>query len=120
MVWSPPGSRYTIWAAASKAIRQPSREDSDVRIGSGDHPAQRQFRGVGEVGGQPANYKPEELRDYELGYRSELTKTLSLDVATFLSFYHHLETIEPQAPIIIPGSPRYSKFRSCTRMRLMP
>jgi len=49
--------------------------------------------------------KAEELRDYELGYRSELTRTLSLDAASFLSFYHDLETIEPQAPIIIPGSP---------------
>ena len=49
--------------------------------------------------------KAEELRDYELGYRSELTKTLSLDVSTFLSFYHHLETIEPQNPVYLPGSP---------------
>jgi iron complex outermembrane receptor protein len=49
--------------------------------------------------------KSEELQDYELGYRSELTKTLSLDLATFLSFYHHLETFEPQPMVILPGSP---------------
>jgi outer membrane receptor protein involved in Fe transport len=51
------------------------------------------------------NLKAEEIRDYEVGYRSELTKTLSLDVATFLSFYRSLETTEPGTPGIVPGSP---------------
>jgi outer membrane receptor protein involved in Fe transport len=49
--------------------------------------------------------KDEELRDYELGYRSEITKALSLDFASFLSFYRHLETIEPQPIVVIPDSP---------------
>jgi len=104
MVWSPPGSRYTFWAAASKAIRQPSRQDVDVRSDLETIPLTAATVEVVELVGNPL-VKAEELRDYELGYRSELTKTLSVDVASFLSFYHHLETIEPQAPIFIPGSP---------------
>ncbi len=46
----------------------------------------------------------EELLDYELGYRAEFTRGLSADVVSFLSFYHHLETVEPQAMVIVPGS----------------
>jgi len=30
LLWNVPGSRHTIWAAASKAVRQPSREDADI------------------------------------------------------------------------------------------
>jgi iron complex outermembrane receptor protein len=104
MVWSPPGSRYTIWAAASKAIRQPSREDADVQSNLVTIPLSVASVEVVRLVGNPL-LKAEELRDYELGYRTELTKTLSVDAASFLSFYHNLETIEPQAPIFIPGSP---------------
>jgi iron complex outermembrane recepter protein len=104
LVWSPPGGRYTIWAAASKAIRQPSRTDVDAQVDLETVPLNADSLEVIRLLGNPL-VKAEELRDYELGYRSELTKTLSLDAASFLSFYHHLETIEPQAPIVIPGSP---------------
>jgi iron complex outermembrane receptor protein len=104
LVWSPPGSRQTIWAAASKAIRQPSREDVDVQSDLETIPLSANSVELLRLVGNPL-VKAEELRDYELGYRSELTKTLSLDIASFLSFYHNLETIEPQAPIFIPDSP---------------
>jgi iron complex outermembrane receptor protein len=104
MVWSPSGSRHTIWASASKAIRQPSRADFDVEANLVTIPLSADSVEVVKLKGNPL-VKAEELRDYELGYRAELTKTLSLDVASFLSFYHHLETIEPQAPVVIPGSP---------------
>jgi iron complex outermembrane receptor protein len=104
LAWSPLGSRYTVWAAASKAIRQPARADADVQSDLETLPLSANSIELVRLLGSPS-VNAEELRDYELGYRSELTKTLSLDVSTFLSFYHHLETIEPQNPIIIPGSP---------------
>jgi iron complex outermembrane receptor protein len=104
LAWSPPASRYTVWAAASKAIRQPNRGDNDVQSVLQTIPAGagsvEQLRLLGSH-----NVQAEELRDYELGYRSQAAKNLSLDVATFLSFYHHLETIDPEASVIIPGSP---------------
>lgn len=104
LAWSPAASRYTVWAAASKAIRQPARADDDVQANLETVPLSANSVELLRLIGNP-QVKAEELRDYELGYRSELTKTLSLDVSTFLSFYHHLETIEPQNPVIIPGSP---------------
>ncbi len=104
MVWSPSGSRHTIWGSASKAIRQPSLSDFDVETNLATVPLSADSIEVVKLEGNPL-LKAEGLRDYELGYRSELTKTLSLDVASFLSFYRHLETIEPQSPVVIPGSP---------------
>jgi len=104
LAWSPPRSRYTIWAAASKAIRQPSRADTDPQADVQTIPLTADSIQVLRLFGNP-RIKNEELRDYELGYRSEFTKNLSLDVATFLSFYHHLQTIEPQPMVVIPGSP---------------
>lgn len=104
LVWSPPGSRYTLWAAASRAIRQPSRSDADAQLDLETIPLNADSVEVIRLSGNPL-VEAVELRDYELGYRSQLNGTLSLDVATFLSFYHHLETIDPLAPIFIPGSP---------------
>jgi iron complex outermembrane receptor protein len=104
LAWNAPGSRHTIWAAASKAIRQPSRSDASVVGDVETIPLGPDSVMVARIFGNP-HLKNEELRDYELGYRSELGRKLSLDVATFLSFYHHLETVEPQPMRVIPGMP---------------
>ena len=104
LAWSVPGSRHTIWAAASKADRQPARADTDLQSDLQTIPITSDLVQVVRFFGNP-RIKDEELRDYELGYRSAIVKTLSLDVATFLSFYHHLETVEFQPLAVIPGSP---------------
>jgi iron complex outermembrane receptor protein len=104
LAWSAPGSRHTIWAAASKALRQPARLDTAVQTDLETIPIAPDLIQVRRLFGNP-HIKDEELRDYELGYRTELTKTLSLDATAFLSFYHHLQTIEFQPIAVIPGSP---------------
>jgi iron complex outermembrane recepter protein len=103
LLWNVPGSRHSIWAAASKANRQPSREDAAVATTLETIPLGANAVSIVRGFGNP-QIKDEELRDYEMGYRSELTRSLSLDVATFLSFYHHLETFEPLAGQVIPGA----------------
>ena len=104
LLWTPPASRYTLWASASEAVRQPSRADTAIGTDLERLPAGPDAVEVFRLYGNP-KIRHEEAYDYELGYRSELLKTLSLDVATFLSFYHDLQTIEPQPVKIIPGSP---------------
>ncbi len=104
LAWSAPGSRNAIWAAASKANRQPARVDTGIRTDLRTIPITSDFIQVLRLSGNP-RIKDEELRDYEVGYRSEITTTLSLDIATFLSFYRHLETVESQPPVVIQGSP---------------
>jgi iron complex outermembrane recepter protein len=104
LAWSAPGNRHTIWAAASKALRQPARLDTAVQTDLETIPIAPDLIQVRRLFGNP-HIKDEELRDYESGYRTEITKTFSVDVATFLSFYHHLQTVEPQPMVVIPGSP---------------
>jgi iron complex outermembrane receptor protein len=104
LAWSPPLGRQTIWAAASRAIRQPSRVDTALRTEVQRIPLSPDVVQVVRLYGNPG-IDAEELWDYEVGYRSELTRTLSLDVGTFVSVYHRLNTVEPQPLVVIAGSP---------------
>jgi len=104
VAWNPPGSSRAVWASVSKAIRQPSRGDTDIQAPLATIPFGPGTVQVLRLFGNP-RIEAETVRDYELGYRSEVTKKLSVDVATFLSFYSHLQTSEPLPMAIIPGSP---------------
>jgi iron complex outermembrane receptor protein len=104
LVWNAPGSRHAAWAAASKAIRQPARAGTGIVTDLQEIPIGPNLVQSLRLLGNP-NIKAEQVRDYEIGYRSELSKKLSLDAATFLSFYRDLESMEPQAMTMIPGLP---------------
>jgi len=43
----------------------------------------------------------EQLRDYEVGYRAQVTRRFSLDVAAFRSYYRHLESSELATPYFV-------------------
>jgi iron complex outermembrane receptor protein len=98
-VWTPT-SRQTIWLAASQAVRQPSRQDTDIQLDETIIPLPAGASGVLQFDGNK-NIQPEQLRDYEVGYRAQLTKRLSLSLATFRSYYRHLETSEPETPYFV-------------------
>jgi outer membrane receptor protein involved in Fe transport len=49
------------------------------------------------------NFRSEELRDFEAGYRAQWTPRLSLDIAAYVSFYHRLSTIEMHPPRMTIG-----------------
>jgi len=104
LVWSPGSARHTLWAAASKANRQPARSDTAIVTDLQSSTIAPGVVQVMRLFGNP-HMKDEEIRDYELGYRAEISKNFSLDVATFLSFYRNLQTTEPQLPKIILGTP---------------
>lgn len=106
LVWTP-SDRHTLWASASRAIRQPDRIDFGIRLD----------QGTTEIGGLPALIKlsgssavtTERLHAYEAGYRSQIHPRLALDVTGFLNYYHNLETSEPGTPYFTrnPGGPGY-------------
>jgi iron complex outermembrane recepter protein len=101
LAWAPTG-RQTFWAAASRAIRQPSREEAGVNAEVLAYPLGPYTMLESRVIGNP-HFRSEELRDFEIGYRSQWTKNVSLDVTGFLSFYRHLGTFEPQTPTFLAG-----------------
>ena len=105
-VWSP-NARQTIWASASRAIRQPSWFDAEARLdlatvplGGGGFALLFHVRAVVAV-------EAERLLDFEAGYRVQATKRLSLDFTAFRSRYSRLPSLEPDAPYFtsIPAPP---------------
>lgn len=86
--WTP-DTRRTAWASAARAVRVPSRLETDLvyfgqQVGKG--------------------FDAEHLHAYELGFRQQLNPDLWYDVAVFYNVYHDLLSVEqaPNPPSIIP------------------
>jgi iron complex outermembrane receptor protein len=91
--------RQAVWASAARAIRQPARADFHIRVDVAAFPLDNGGFGVVELTGNPQR-KAERLYDFEVGYRAEITRRLSLDIATFSSHYYGLQTNEPGDPFV--------------------
>lgn len=96
LVWEPT-ARQTWWVSGAQAIKQVSREQTGLIIDPYTFPLSGGGFGVAQIIGNPGG-RPERLRDAEMGYRVRLGQRLSMDLTTFSSHYHGLQTLEPQAP----------------------
>jgi iron complex outermembrane receptor protein len=95
LVWNLTDNQ-ALWASASRAVRQPSRADFALNVDVAVFPTGTGF-GVVEISGNPKR-KAERLHDFELGYRAQITRQLSLDIVGFSSYYYNLQTQEPGQP----------------------
>ncbi|HYL78833.1 MAG TPA: TonB-dependent receptor, partial [Bryobacteraceae bacterium] len=93
LAWTP-SKKHTIWLSAAKAIRQTSLLNASIDATLSTIPLPNGLIQKLTLFGNP-QFKSEQVRDYEAGYRAQLTKRVSLDVALFGSFYRHLETFDP-------------------------
>ena len=75
---------HSLWAALSRAVRTPTRFDSDIRFGP---PGLTIF-------GNP-DFQAEELVAYEMGYRGRPHPQVTLDAAVFYNVYDQLRSLEP-------------------------
>lgn len=91
---------HKIWGAVSRAVRTPSRFESDGEIKNAAFntsqispilPPGLPFTVVTQGNG---NYDSEEVTAYELGYRFIPTEAFSMDLALFFNDYDHLRTGE--------------------------
>ncbi len=105
--WTPVPT-HTMWAAASKAVRTPSRGEIDARIllqeNTANSAESSQF--LAFVGSD--TFKPERLTAWELGYRGWLSPNFMIDVATFYNDYDNLRTDNFVAGfdlVSLPGTP---------------
>ena len=96
--------RQTLWASASRAIREPARADFNIRADVALIPLDAGGFGIVELTGTP-NRKAERLYDFEVGYRAQVTPRVSLDITTFSSYYHGLQTQEPGDPFFTMDPP---------------
>lgn len=78
----------TLWSAISRAVRSPSRIDTEVRA-----PGESPFLLIGNP-----DFESEELLALELGYRVRPHRRVSFSVATFYNFYDSIRSVEPISP----------------------
>ena len=86
--WTPKENQ-TIWAAVSRAVRTPSRIDRDFYLYL--TPA------ITFISGNE-NFVSEKMIAYELGWRSQPTKALSLSLSSFFNVYDDIRSAEPGPP----------------------
>jgi iron complex outermembrane recepter protein len=98
MLWTP-STRQTVWGAVSRAVRTPSQGDQDVRVNISAFPGPGGIPSIVALLGS-ADFKSESVLAYEFGYRAQLRKHLSVDLATFYNHYQRLQTIEPGIPFL--------------------
>jgi iron complex outermembrane receptor protein len=102
-----PHPRHAFWGAVSRAVRTPSRGDTDLRLvryvippmpPAAPLPTQVQILGSDD-------FESEDLFAFDLGYRSKVTERLSCDVAGFFNLYDDLRSTEMGMPFLDPGPP---------------
>jgi iron complex outermembrane receptor protein len=98
LLWAP-DDRHSLWGAVSRALRQPSRTDTDFRTNVLGFIGQSGLPSVVRVFGN-LSYKAEELTAYELGYRWAPVKCASLDIASFYNRYYKLKSVDQGAPYV--------------------
>lgn len=92
VAWDLSNSR-TLWAAASRAVRVPTRIERDVAIYLTDPAANPAAILLGNK-----SFHAEELRAYEVGYRWQVRRDLSFDLASFYNRYRGLASLEVGTP----------------------
>lgn len=90
-----PDSNKMIWAAVSRAVRTPSRAESDIAINLGTMASADGTISVLRLEGSDS-FESETLTAYELGYRWQPQSRLSFDIATFYNDYDEIRTLESQ------------------------
>lgn len=127
LLWTPDGAN-SLWAAASRASRTPSRGESESRIALGVVPP---FTSTNPLPfpmqlmtAPNPDLQAENLTAYEVGYRTLVTPRLSLDIAAFANRYRNLSqwTLGASTPEVSPvfhvNVPLvYGNARSTTRTR---
>ncbi len=92
-----PSERESLWCSVSRAVRNPTRVDADIRANTNLVSGVPLFL---SLSGDP-NIEPENLIAYEVGYRAAPTDDFSWDIATFINDYHKLEGVGPIGPPIV-------------------
>lgn len=84
-----------LWASISKAVRTPTPIETDITSTLATAESIR----VAFVPNE--EFKTEKLTAYEIGYRKQISSSVSIDVATFYNDYKQLATTTPSAPVLV-------------------
>ena len=101
LLWTP-GDKHTLWGAVSRAVRTPSRTDHDVRLNQ--HPVFGGGSLITSIRGYDG-FESETLIAYELGYRVQPHRRVSLDFAAFYNDYDELRGVRSEGVQLSPSPP---------------
>lgn len=106
LAWTP-GARHTLWAAVARAIRQPTRIESGIRLNMGTVAARPGMEIAMTLSGNPG-IRSEQMRDVEVGYRAQWARGLSFDASAFFSHYRGILVPDngPASVVPLPGTIR--------------
>lgn len=95
LAWHP-ASNQTVWTAVSRAVRTPSSIEQDVNLLGVVVPTApfTEYRIIGNK-----DTRSEDLIAYEVGYRIQPSKAVSIDATAYYNVYDNLQTIG------LPGVP---------------
>lgn len=97
-------SRHSIWGSVSRALRTLTELEDHAHITVASLGEQNSIPAFLTLDGNE-DFRSERLLAYELGYRGELRRGISLDIATFFNSYHDLRTREPGTPFFTTAFP---------------
>ena len=110
LAWTPSETR-TVWGALSRAVRTPAQAEEDASVdlmvipSSATVPLSNLIR----VKAPGKIERAEKITSFDVGYREQLTSTLSLDIAAFAARYSDLRTGETptvgMAYLMTPNGP---------------
>src|SRR5436190_9633176 len=84
-----PHEQHTVWASVARAVRTPSRAESDIRLNQSPV-----IPGIVTSIFGNRDFDSEKLIAYELGYRVQPEEHVSFDLALFYNDYDDLRSIE--------------------------
>jgi iron complex outermembrane receptor protein len=88
-----------FWAAASRALRTPSQIDRYIRVNEAVVSGPQGLPVLVGAFGNPSQQN-ENLDAFEVGYRTDIAKNISLDGTAFYNHYYDLVSVEPGAPFL--------------------
>ncbi|MCB0322091.1 MAG: TonB-dependent receptor [Bdellovibrionales bacterium] len=92
-----PSPQRSVWAAVSRAVALPSLVFEDITVPAAAFPVDESTVGLAALRGN-RDIDSQKVVTYELGYRSEITKSWSWEVATFYSDYSDVQSVENGDP----------------------
>lgn len=98
LLWKP-YPKHALWSAVSRAVRTPSTYEEQVRINALAFPGPNGLPVLLAIFGN-SRLLSEQILAYELGYRTQPTRTVSIDVAAFYDVYKDLVGLAAGQPFL--------------------
>jgi iron complex outermembrane recepter protein len=95
-----PSDRQSVWAAVSRAVRNPTQLDTHILTHA--HVGPPNVPTFIHLMGDP-NFQPENLLSYEIGYRVAPTDKFTWDIAGYINDYRKLRGVNAtEPPFVVP------------------